>query len=1330
LVGVLATARAAAPLRSISEIQAVGEWNLRDPHPVEIEATVTWVDRQRRMVVLQDGDAAIALHTEGNLANLALGRRIAVEASDCWPVLTSVPDFPARPSGSDLLPTFEGPSRWKTNYLARVRGYVHPPASGLYYFRIASDDTSELWLSSSEDPKLARPIAGVNIWTKAREWTHLPGQQSPPIFLEADKRYYIEAVHEQRWREDHLSVSWEGPGVSPQIIAGPHLSPWVTPAPGKNPAPPIVRGHVLREYWLDRSVESAALLTLPRRLDAILDTTALVVRDLGPSPLPAPRVAQPGEAANAQTNFRWTEIEGIVDFVARRGSTLVLDLVAGPHRTRAIVPDWQGEPPPRLGGRRVRLQGLAEAALNAAGEPLLSTLWVPPTTTIPVLETSPRIANTRLTTIAELLATDPNSLRNQLVRVRGRVVQNENGRLTLSDPGSFYGYVSKDGTNWQPFGAPVEIPMSETVEIGLVVASRSTENVATAVFDHISGLPTAPTQTAVGGPMRAGQFTQEDGRVTLRGSGHDIWISPDQFYFAHTPLTGAGEIVAHIVDFSATDPWAKAGLMIRESLATDAQFVDLLQTGANGCSLQRRKTAEGSAPLSVNDPSLKPPHWLKLTRRFNTISILGEGLEAFAPNARIEVVGYVMPEKDRVIIADGSCRELTEDGDKPAAGQARPLVALANILGPSGNMDRYDVFKAKGVITFAGEVGGRRYVSVQDHSGAAFVTGNTTPRMPALRAGQFVEIYSNPGWTTPSPNLTAANIIVRGEGAFPTPLPHPLEYSLPRRGEGSWVEIEGVVRAISPSGIGEVKTKGELLSFAVSGAAAETLHRYIDGRVRLRGAIAFPSEHERLLLVPSLEHLELVEAPPEQPFAAPGQTIGQLTLEKLLNESPHRLKVRGTVTLVDRDFLYVQDATGGARIDLAEPLALKSGDGLEAVGFPDVAEDHSLVLANALVRQVAASIDVAPLVATAQDLLNGRFGARLIRAQAVVSRVRTTDSDATFELQIEQRLFRATLHGAAEGLPSIPPGSIVSITGICALEAGPAYGTHAGMELASSVPQLLLRSPSDLVVLQKPRWWVVKRTLLITSVVAFVLIVSLVWIHILRRRVAQRTTELRATMEKLQRETQTAATLAERNRLAGEIHDSLEQGFSGLILQLDTTAKKAGCPPEVRAGLTLARNMVAFSRNEVRHAVWDLQSPVLDEGDLGTALKKIVEQLAPETPHTTVSIENTPCPLSSAVEHHLLRIAQEAITNCVKHAEARNLDVVLNYAGDEVILSIRDDGCGFIPGQVLTGGVGHFGLRSLRGRASKIHGTLNITSSPGKGTTVEARVPLRTPALV
>lgn len=259
------------------------------------------------------------------------------------------------------------------------------------------------------------------------------------------------------------------------------------------------------------------------------------------------------------------------------------------------------------------------------------------------------------------------------------------------------------------------------------------------------------------------------------------------------------------------------------------------------------------------------------------------------------------------------------------------------------------------------------------------------------------------------------------------------------------------------------------------------------------------------------------------------------------------------------------------------------------------------------------------------------------------------------------------------------------------------------------------------------------------GVVAAALLVGLVQLSLCRARakhalleavVAERTEALEATMQKLQQETRTAATLAERNRLAGEIHDSLEQGFSGLLFQLETTAAFASCSPEVRDGLAVARNMVAFSRNEVRHAVWDLHSPMLASGGLEAALRHIIAQTTPEPTQASVTVAGAVRSLGSTIEHHLLRIAQEAIANAVKHASAAHLDVRLGFGDAEMALEVRDDGCGFDASTMLNGAAGHFGLRSLRGRAGKIGATLQISSKPGAGTRITVRLPLSSPVSV
>jgi signal transduction histidine kinase len=233
----------------------------------------------------------------------------------------------------------------------------------------------------------------------------------------------------------------------------------------------------------------------------------------------------------------------------------------------------------------------------------------------------------------------------------------------------------------------------------------------------------------------------------------------------------------------------------------------------------------------------------------------------------------------------------------------------------------------------------------------------------------------------------------------------------------------------------------------------------------------------------------------------------------------------------------------------------------------------------------------------------------------------------------------------------------------------------------------------------------------------------------LEQLVAARTNELRDAMQRLNDEARQSATLAERNRLAGEIHDSVQQGLSGLMLQLDATLKLADLPPGVRDRLHIARNMVSFTRHEVQHAVWDMESPILEGTELGEALRKIAALIEPGPAQMEVLVRGTPVDLPSAVKHHLLRIGQEAMTNAVRHAAARTITITVAYEPAGVTLRVADDGNGFVPQAVLSGGFGQFGLRGLRGRAEKIGGHLQIQSTPGQGTTVSVSVATAVPVL-
>jgi hypothetical protein len=132
--------------------------------------------------------------------------------------LTGNVNYPYNPSGTELMDSFEGPVDWADNYGTRMYGWLTPPESGEYTFWIASDDLSELWLSTDADPANAVVIAMVASWTSSREWTKEAGQTSAAITLQAGQKYFIQALQKDGGGGDNLAVSWQGPGVAAQAI--------------------------------------------------------------------------------------------------------------------------------------------------------------------------------------------------------------------------------------------------------------------------------------------------------------------------------------------------------------------------------------------------------------------------------------------------------------------------------------------------------------------------------------------------------------------------------------------------------------------------------------------------------------------------------------------------------------------------------------------------------------------------------------------------------------------------------------------------------------------------------------------------------------------------------------------------------------------------------------------------------------------------------------------------------------------------------------------------------------------------------------------------------
>ncbi|GIH97035.1 sensor histidine kinase [Planobispora siamensis] len=194
-----------------------------------------------------------------------------------------------------------------------------------------------------------------------------------------------------------------------------------------------------------------------------------------------------------------------------------------------------------------------------------------------------------------------------------------------------------------------------------------------------------------------------------------------------------------------------------------------------------------------------------------------------------------------------------------------------------------------------------------------------------------------------------------------------------------------------------------------------------------------------------------------------------------------------------------------------------------------------------------------------------------------------------------------------------------------------------------------------------------------------------------------------------------AGVLDERQRMAREIHDTLAQGLTGIITQLQA-AKRAG---DVSDHVDLALSLARDSLSEARRSVQALRPRELETAHLPEALSAMARRWA-EGSGVDLRFEVTgeSVPLSPAIEVTLFRVAQEALTNVAKHARASRAGLTLSYAGDVVLLDIRDDG-----GGIGSGNGRGFGLNSMRQRVRGVGGILEIESVPGEGTAVSASVP-------
>jgi signal transduction histidine kinase len=609
---------------------------------------------------------------------------------------------------------------------------------------------------------------------------------------------------------------------------------------------------------------------------------------------------------------------------------------------------------------------------------------------------------------------------------------------------------------------------------------------------------------------------------------------------------------------------------------------------------------------------------------------------------------------------------------------------------------------------------------VQDGTAGIYVEGSVSPRFPHLLS-QFVEVEGVTGPGKFAPVIRETKLRVLGEGVLPKPQLFPFSELANGQHDSQWAQVRGIVRsaAVDRSSWQEltlamrIASEGGEFNVRVPIAHDQDLSswvdRWVDSEILIEGVCGSRYNTNRqltgiLFYVPRLSFIK-VEAP-----------AVEVPLSALLRFSPaegtrHRVRVRGVVGYQQQgNALFLQSQGKGLRVLTRQNTALEIGDLVDVLGFPAMG-DSAPILEDALFHRLGHEKAPEP-VKLDLSVPWERFDGAVVTMKAKLLNRQAQPDGLRLMLQDGDVFFDATLpaSASAERLLSIPLNSEVQITGICLVRSGGLWQTPQSF-------RMLLRLPQDVVVLRAPSWWNLRHTLWLLGITGAVLLVVMVWVVVLGRR-------LQEQMSIIRQKLRSGAVLEERNRIARELHDTLEQELAGITMQLDLAVDCFQQAPGVaQHALETARDMSRHSMVEARRSVWDLRCQLLENGDLVSALAQIVEPLVPrEQTKFDFKVQGNPVRLPGPMEMNLLRIGQEAVANAVKHGRAQHVSIELRYAPASVCLTVSDDGEGFVAAQASP--TGHFGLLDMRERAQSMGSHLSVESEPGRGARIAVEVPV------
>ena len=689
--------------------------------------------------------------------------------------------------------------------------------------------------------------------------------------------------------------------------------------------------------------------------------------------------------------------------------------------------------------------------------------------------------------------------------------------------------------------------------------------------------------------------------------------------------------------------------------------------------------------------------------------------------------------------------------------QALPqLVSIRDVLADVNAAARRQVL-VRGVVTWRGENG----LIVQDDSGGIWIdTPRDASRLVVLQSDPDVLARLAPGleveasgWTNRggySPNILPEAIRILGEKPEPEPRTIDRGQFFSGADDCLRVTVQGLVQGIRDGGddwlLITADHANRFMAVVPKRIMPHAPEHLIDADVRIVGvaAMQFNTRGERQssrLLVLRAEDI-VVERPSKgPPFEAP-----EVPLHAIASYSPdpangHRIRTQGSVTFAEpATFLYLQQGTLGVRVETSSAERFVPGDRVEVAGFVDGQREVAGIV-EAVVRRIESDRPFQPIRITPDEIVAinrhasyhgavaapGDYKGCLVTFPARVVDVQAAGATGAVLLQSGSTSVVAVAQpDAFQILRRLEPGSEVVATGIVREAAADAAVAGRGTAARTfGQLQLLLRSAADMRLVRAPSWWKPHRLAAALAAVAAVAGIAAGWVVLLRRQVTRQ-------MALLETKLQAEAAAEERQRIACEFHDTLEQGLAGLSLRLDVAAHGAG-DERMRSVLKQQRQLLAGLQTEARGFLWDLRDPVHVEGSLRESIAAELRHLEPLASVPLAFEAEGPSPdFAPATQYQLVRIVREAVTNAIRHAHAHRIEVRLRndsprYGHGSVCLTVADDGAGF-DAEARSAVEGHYGLRGMRERARRIGADIVVESAPGHGTQVVVTLPVSTTA--